>query len=272
MDDPQELFRFTELDRNRPVTSDNYQYSVEWNEEDKEFKATVAELPSLSWAAPLEADALHGIKELVKSEQSDAGQGEKIIRRHKPSKPLKFAKDIFIIVLIAFGVSLLLSTYVVKSYYVPSASMETTLRVNDRILVNLTYAQLGTMKHGDIVVFKDPGGWLGGAQKGGILVKRIIGLPGDKVSCCNSFNNLTVNGKEVSEPYIKLGSKPSEVEFAQKVPKGMLWVMGDNRLQSLDSRYHKDAKPYGYFVPVKDVVGEVIAIYYPFQDFKSLLR
>lgn len=221
---------------------------------------------------PSEADTHHEIKKLASPEAQEADQEKKIVGRKKPSKPLKFVKDIFIIVLIAFGVSLLLSTYVVKSYYVPSASMENTLRVNDRILVNLTYTQLGTMKHGDIIVFKDPGGWLAGAQKGGILVKRIIGLPGDEVSCCNSFNNLTVNGKEVSEPYIKLGGKPSEVEFSQKVPKGMLWVMGDNRLQSLDSRYHKDAKPYGYFVPVKDVVGEVIAIYYPFPNFKSLLR
>jgi len=159
--------------------------------------------------------------------------------------------------------------------------MEPGLVKNDRILVQKVSYWSGDVHRGDVIVFDDPGGqWLGDpglqlnvVQKalsaiglyptGGHLVKRVIGVGGDHVICCDKQGRLRVNGVPLDEKdYIRKGTSPSDMDFDVVVPKDSLWVMGDNRSNSEDSRYHQEL-PGGGSVPVKDVVGKVWAIVWP---------
>lgn len=175
-------------------------------------------------------------------------------------------RDILIIVLGTTAVVWFAATFLVASYYVPSASMETTLNIGDRLFAQKFNVGVKDLKRGDVVIFKDPHNWLEGESTDGYLVKRIIGLPGDTVSCCDALGKLQINGISVTEPYVKYGESPSDVNFTATVPKGQLWVMGDNRDESSDSRYHTDAP----FVPISDVVAKVDYVYYPFSDHRGL--
>lgn len=179
-----------------------------------------------------------------------------------------------------------------QAFYIPSPSMNDTLVLNDRILVQkVSYWGSGTPQRGDIVVFSDPGGWLDEADTprprnvvakalevfglfptGGHLVKRVIGVGGDTVRCCDRQGRLRVNGVPLEEAdYLAPGEEPSLVRFTQEVPEGYLWVMGDNRSQSADSRAHL-GDPGGGFVPVDDVVGKVFAVVWPLGHAKRLQR
>jgi signal peptidase I len=204
-----------------------------------------------------------------------------------------FLRDLVIIVVVAVLVSFLIKTFVVRSFYIPSGSMENTLQINDLIIVNELEPKLIPIHRGDIVVFTDPGGWLPpGTEKtqtnpiewalsvvglaapdsNDHLVKRVIGLPGDKVTCCNVFGQLTVNGSPLKEPYILL--QPGEtdaasVHFSVTVPKGDLWVMGDNRWNSQDSSRNQNLPGHG-FVPEKDVVGRAILVSWPISHWSWL--
>jgi signal peptidase I len=180
-------------------------------------------------------------------------------------------------------VSAIVKTFFVQMFFVPSGSMRPLFVDDDRILVQKISYWNGPVKRGDVVVFDDPNGrWLGveGAPRlspvqkalsevglyptGGHLVKRVIGVGGDRVVCCDKAGRVTVNGVPLSEKsYIMRGASPSERPFDVRVPKGRLWVMGDNRANSEDSRYHQDL-PDGGTVPEKDVVGKVWAIVWPF--------
>lgn len=188
------------------------------------------------------------------------------IRPAKPERSTgsRILLDLLIIVVATVAVVWTVSTFFISSYYVPSGSMETTLNIGDRV-----FAQkwgLKDLHRGDVVVFKDPHHWLQGqAVNDGYLVKRIIGLPGDRVSCCDAVGRVQVNGISVVEPYVKEGESPSEDTFDAVVPAGQLWVMGDNRDESSDSRYH--AEP---FVPESDVVAKVRYVYYPFGQARWL--
>ncbi|MFC4223442.1 signal peptidase I [Lysinibacter cavernae] len=200
-----------------------------------------------------------------------------------------FFRDLAIILLVAFTASFLVKTFLMRSFYIPSSSMENTLQINDRILVNQLVPELSSVKRGDIVVFKDPGGWLTPRPQqdpGPIgwffeaiglaptdsdehLVKRVIGLPGDHVECCNALGQIMVNGEGVDEPYLKLpneSSAASGIKFDVVVPEGKLWVMGDNRYSSADSRYNTD-KPGEGFVPMENVVGRAFMINWPLNHF-----
>ncbi|RKR73682.1 signal peptidase I [Frondihabitans australicus] len=205
----------------------------------------------------------------------------------------RFLRDILIIVLAALLVSFLIKTFLVRSFYIPSVSMQNTLQVNDRILVNELVPRIESIHRGDVIVFTDPGGWLsnsetqtsttssnpvvhavqdaltavglGTADSDNHLVKRVIGLPGDKVACCNAFGQMTVNGVPLDEPYTKLPpgvTRESQNDFSVTVPKGELWVEGDNRYSSADSRYQRDTPTKG-FVPEADVVGRAFVITWP---------
>ena len=99
-------------------------------------------------------------------------------------------------------------------------------------------------------------------------MKRVIGLPGDKVVCCDADGLVTVNGVPITEPYIG-SNPPSEIEFSVEVPEGHYWVMGDNRPNSTDSRYHQDLPTKG-FVPVSVVVGNAFVISWPFENWTWL--
>ncbi|SBN62304.1 signal peptidase I [Curtobacterium sp. 9128] len=179
----------------------------------------------------------------------------------------KFLRDLVIIVVAALLASFLVKAYLVRSFYIPSASMENTLLVGDRVLVNELVPKAVGLQRGDVVVFQDPGGWLGPGM-GDDLIKRVIGLPGDTVSCCDADGRLQVNGHAVDEPYVVLRSGSNRVsgqDFTEKVPAGQIWVMGDNRYDSADSRVHGT-------VPESDVVGRAFVITWPANRWSVLSR
>lgn len=197
-------------------------------------------------------------------------------------------KELGMVVIAALIISALIRAFVVQVFVIPSGSMENTLLPGDRILVSKLVPKWRDLNRGDVVVFTDTQGWLSksdAASKTDFItkalvfiglrpesseqhvVKRIIGMPGDHVKCCNSMGQITVNGVAVNETgYIKPGEAPSDEPFDVTVPKGHLWLMGDNRAHSADSRFHLDDKSSG-FVPIKDVVGRAFMIMYPFDRF-----
>lgn len=167
------------------------------------------------------------------------------------------AVRMLIVVLGALTVAWFGATYVLGMFYIPSASMENTLHINDRVLVNRIAKFYTPIKHGDIIVFHDPGSWLDKQETstGDTLVKRVIGVAGDTVSCVGSGQPIMVNNVVVSEPYIKKGENPSNDSFSVVVPEGTVFVMGDNRSNSNDSRYQATQ-----FVPLDNVVGAVFFV------------
>jgi signal peptidase I len=197
--------------------------------------------------------------------------------------------ETIILLAIALLVAAAVKTFFVQMFFVPSGSMEPLLQDHDRILVEKMSYWNSPVKRGDVVVFEDPQGkWLGAegpqrlnpAQKvlsevglyptGGHLVKRVLGVGGDHVKCCDKQGRVTVNGVPLTEKgYISAGSTPSDKRFSVVVPPHRLWVMGDNRANSADSRYHEDL-PGGGTVPVKDVVGKVWAIVWPVDRWTHL--
>ena len=222
----------------------------------------------------------------------DADAGNKPVRapKSKQKRGWKiFLRDIVLIFLAALLISFLIKTFLIRSFYIPSSSMEETLHIDDRIIVNQLEPKLMPIEHGDVVVFRDPGGWLtpqidqpvnwlvgavdavlafvglSAPDSNDHLIKRVIGLPGDTVICCNDFGQLTVNGIPLEEPYINLPpdiTKATRDDFEVTVPEGKLWVMGDNRYNSADSAYHRD-DPTGGFVPIDNVVGRALLISWP---------
>jgi len=210
--------------------------------------------------------------------------------RGKGGGALRFLRDVLLIILAALLISFLIKTFLVRSFYIPSASMQTTLMINDRILVNELVPDLVPIQHGDVVVFADPGGWLtprGESEPSPLdavlgfigltapdsnehLIKRVIGMPGDTVSCCNDFGQLLVNGVPIEEPYVSSdATKASAIDFSVTVPEGYLWVMGDNRDNSRDSRYNQDGPTKG-FVPIENVVGRAFVVSWPADRWSGL--
>ena len=197
-------------------------------------------------------------------------------------------RELPILVVVALVVSLLIKTFLVQFFYIPSGSMENTLQIKDRVAVNKVPFISRDIHRGDVVVFRDPAGWLPeisdsssnkyiaklktGLVAVGVLpnpakqylVKRVIGVAGDHIVCCDKAGLLTVNDKAITEPYIFAGNKPSEMNFDVTVPKGKIWVMGDHRGASADSRYHQEDVNKG-FVPLTRVTGRVVAVIWPFK-------
>jgi signal peptidase I len=215
------------------------------------------------------------------------------LKRFRRNPLAAFLIDLVVIVGAALILSVLIKAFLIRSFYIPSGSMLDTLKINDRIIVNVMVPKLMEVQRGDIVVFRDPGGWLGAVpttQKEPIqeisdfilgtfgitapdsaehLVKRVIGLPGDVVSCCDEQGRIIVNGLGIDEPYLKPGANPSDLEFSVTVPEGHYWVMGDNRPNSTDSRYHTDL-PTGGFVPEEVLVGRAFVISWPIDNWTFL--
>jgi len=198
-------------------------------------------------------------------------------------------KELPVLVVVALVVSLLIKTFVVQFFYIPSGSMENTLQIKDRVAVNKVPFISNSISRGDVVVFRDPDDWLPeivdydtnkyvSKAKSALvavgvlpnpakqyLVKRVVGVAGDHIVCCTKSGNLTINDVEVTEPYIFAGNKPSEMKFDVTVPEGKLWVMGDHRGASADSRYHQEDINKG-FVPLSRVTGRVVAVIWPFKN------
>ncbi len=193
--------------------------------------------------------------------------------------------EIPLILLLAVLLVLGFTAFIAKPFSIPSGSMESTLQVGDRVLVNRVVYHLRPIQRGDVIVFdgtdsfvpadavtrRDPitgliaslGQSLGlMAPDGSDFVKRVIGLPGDRVQCCDVQGRLMVNGQPLDEPYLFDGDQPSTIPFNVIVPEGKLWVMGDHRSQSADSRAHL-GDPGGGMVPESKVIGEVMAVIWP---------
>jgi signal peptidase I len=209
--------------------------------------------------------------------------------RRRRLKPIRLWREIPILLGIALLLALGIKTFMVQAFFIPSQSMENTIMPGDRVLVNKFSPWFGAQpQRGQIVVFHDPGGWLEGtatpasgnaivrdvknvftfvgllpASSEHDLIKRVIGIPGDEVKCCNPQGQITVNGVPLTETaYLFPSAAPSTITFDVRVPAGRIWVMGDNRGDSADSRFHMTGGQDGT-VPISDVVGHAFVLIWP---------
>ena len=190
-------------------------------------------------------------------------------------------QESILLVVVAMVMAVVVKSLFVQAFYIPSGSMEPTMLVDDKILVQKVSYWAGDVDRGDIVVFDDPGGWLDEAStprpgnivqrslekiglfpSGGHLIKRVVGVGGDHVVCCTD-GKLTVNGATIDEPYLLDQTATANTPFDVTVPKGRLWVMGDNRGNSLASPQHRDDPDRG-FLRESAVVGEAWLRVWPF--------
>lgn len=201
-------------------------------------------------------------------------------------------RELPILLVSALILSMIVKTFFVQFFYIPSGSMENTLLVNDRVGVNKFGALFSDIKRGEVVVFRDPADWLSvptnedtGLKKVAkdalvfvgvlpdpskqYLIKRVIGVGGDRVVCCNASNQIEVNGTPITEPYIYPGDKPSDSQFDVTVPKGFIWVMGDHRGASADSRFHTQDPNKG-MVPLEKVTGRALFVIWPLSNLGIL--
>ncbi|GAA2638179.1 signal peptidase I [Streptomyces spororaveus] len=202
-----------------------------------------------------------------------------------------FWKELPLLIGIALLLALLIKTFLLQAFSIPSASMQNTLQMGDRVLVDKLTPWFGSEpERGEVVVFHDPADWLSGQptpepnvfqqvlSKIGLmpdasekdLIKRVIAIGGDTVEC-KKGGPVVVNGKELDEPYIYPGNTPcDDAPFGPiTVPKGKIWVMGDHRQNSEDSRYHQQDSTKG-FVPVDKVVGRAVVVAWPVTRWSTL--
>jgi signal peptidase I len=213
-----------------------------------------------------------------------------------------FWRELPVLIVVALVIALVIKTFVVQAFFIPSSSMEDTLLIGDKVLVNKVVYHVRPVRAGDIVVFDGAGSWdpvptparpssdpivrlyhatllplfrsigglFGTAPGQTDYIKRVIGVPGDHVACCNAAGQVTVNGVALHESsYLYPGSAPSEMHFHDVVPPGRLWVMGDNRLVSDDSRLHT-ADPGAGTIPENKVIGRAFMIVWPPNRWRIL--
>jgi signal peptidase I len=210
-------------------------------------------------------------------------------------KPTSFWRELPFLILIALVLALLIKTFLVQAFYIPSGSMEETLKIGDRVLVNKLVYRIRDVHRGEIVVFRGPESWqdtpefqanppsnpiakffhdigsaLGvAAPSDKDFIKRVIGVGGDHVVCCDAQGRITVNGHALDEPYLFPGAEPSEQRFDVTVPDGRLWVMGDHRNQSADSRSRMSDGHSGT-IPEGNIIGRAFVKVWPPSDWGTL--
>lgn len=236
-----------------------------------------------------------GASEAAPGRHADRGEPKPAAKKHG-----SFARELPFLILIALVLALLIKTFLVQAFYIPSASMENTLQGGppdkhyDRVLVNKLVYRLRDVHRGEIIVFKGPKSWqdqpefvshtpsnpiarffhdIGSAvgvaaPSSKDFIKRVIAVGGDHVVCCDASGRITVNGVPLTEKYIYPGAKPSDTPFDVTVPKGRLWVMGDNRGGSADSRAHMQDNDGT--IPANDVIGRAFVVVWPPSDWKTL--
>ncbi|MFE3460366.1 signal peptidase I [Nocardiopsis aegyptia] len=225
-------------------------------------------------------------------ERADA----EMTKSQNSAKKGSFWKELPILIVIALVLAFVIRTWVMQAFYIPSSSMENTLLIGDRVLVNKLVYQVRDIDRGEVVVFDGDGSWddpntvvvpessnpvargftwvqqqLGAAPTGKEYIKRVIGLPGDVVECCDEQNRVLVNGVPLEEDeYLYPGSVASHTEFGPiEVPEDHLWVMGDHRAISYDSRLNQN-NPGGGAIPIDHVVGRAFVIIWPIDQAGGL--
>jgi signal peptidase I len=212
-------------------------------------------------------------------------------RRRKRRKGMSWWVELPVLLVFALILALLIKSFVVQAFYIPSSSMENTLEIGDKVLVNKLVYDFRPIHRGDIVVFNGDGSWdpeptqtasplarmwdsvtglFGTAPGVHDFIKRVIGIPGDHVACCNARGQITVNGVALYEKsYLYPGNAPSTQKFNIVVPPGRLWVMGDHRAVSWDSRGHMN-DPGDGTIPENHVVGRAFVIVAPISRWRIL--
>jgi signal peptidase I len=229
-------------------------------------------------------------------QEPEEGADADMSKSQSSAKKGSFWKELPILIVIALVLAFVIRTWVMQAFYIPSSSMENTLLVGDRVLVNKVVYQIRDIERGEVIVFNGDGSWddptvvqppessnpisrgftwvqqqLGAAPTGKEYIKRVIALPGDTVECCDDQNRVLVNGVPLEEDaYLFPDSVASHSEFGPiEVPEGHLWLMGDHRAISYDSRANQN-NPGGGAVPIDHVVGRAFVIIWPFSQAGSL--
>jgi len=268
---------------------------------DHDEQAGLAPDPELSGPPAAGAAARDG----AAGPPADPGAGPEPQKAQAPQKPRKgrsFWRELPVLIVIALVIALVIKSFVVQAFYIPSSSMENTLDIGDKVLVNKLIYHFRSIQSGDIVVFNGDGSWepapapapaspdplvrlydatldplyhsvlglFGTAPGQTDFIKRVIGVPGDHVACCNASGDVTVNGVALHEQsYLYPGNVPSTQRFSITVPPGRLWVMGDHRGVSWDSRGHTQ-DPGGGTIPENKVIGRAFMIVWPPSRWRVL--
>jgi signal peptidase I len=180
-----------------------------------------------------------------------------------------FWREVPILAVIAIVVAVAVRVFVLQTFFIPSPSMEHTLNINDRVLVNKLVYDFRDPGRGEVIVFTSPVSWRNSPDEKD-FIKRVIGVGGDHVACCDTAGQLTVNGQGIDEPYLnsdggKLPASPTK--FAIVVPQGRLWVMGDNRFYSGDSqeRYYVTGNITESTIATSAVIGRAFILFWPLR-------